>query len=416
MPWPLRQSSASQEIPLGPFVSSTDGSTAQTGLTIANTDIKLFKSGATSEANKNSGGATHIASGRYYAVLDATDTDTVGPMRVSVHVAGALPVWLDCQVLTANQFDSLVSGSDTLQVDVTQVNNVNAATTTAHFGVNVVQISTDSTAADNCEAFFDGTGYAGTNNVIPTVTSVTNAVSANVTQISGDTTAADNCELFFDGTGYNAANSTVGTVTSLTNGVNVTSISGDSAAADNAEAFFDGTGYAGTNNVIPTVTNVTNAVSANVTQISGDTTAADNAEAFFDGTGYAGTGNVIPTVTTVTNMVTANVTQISGDSTAADNMEAFYEGAFVTSSVSDATPAVGDFTGAVGLSATDDFYNGCVLAFTSGTNKGISRKVTDYTGASRTFTFAGTTGRADAAFTTAPANGDTFIIIGRIGS
>jgi hypothetical protein len=39
--------------------------------------------------------------------------------------------------------------------------------------VNVTKISGDSTAADNAEAFFDGTGYAGTNNVIPTVTTLT---------------------------------------------------------------------------------------------------------------------------------------------------------------------------------------------------------------------------------------------------
>lgn len=39
---------------------------------------------------------------------------------------------------------------------------------------NVTQISGDATAADNAEAFFDGTGYAGTNNVIPTVTTLTN--------------------------------------------------------------------------------------------------------------------------------------------------------------------------------------------------------------------------------------------------
>lgn len=44
-------------------------------------------------------------------------------------------------------------------------------------GANVVQISGDSTAADNAEAFFDGTGYAGTGNTIPTVTTVTNAVT-----------------------------------------------------------------------------------------------------------------------------------------------------------------------------------------------------------------------------------------------
>ncbi len=40
---------------------------------------------------------------------------------------------------------------------------------------NATHLSGDSTAADNAEAFFDGTGYAGTNNVIPTVTTLTNA-------------------------------------------------------------------------------------------------------------------------------------------------------------------------------------------------------------------------------------------------
>lgn len=105
--WFLRQSTASQEIPLGPFVDSTDGNTAETGLSIANTDVKLLKSGGTSESSKNSGGATHIAGGRYYCVLDATDTDTVGPLRVSCHVSGALAVWLDCCVLDEAVYDVL---------------------------------------------------------------------------------------------------------------------------------------------------------------------------------------------------------------------------------------------------------------------------------------------------------------------
>ena len=51
---------------------------------------------------------------------------------------------------------------------------------------NMTQISGDAVAADNAEAFFDGTGYAGTNNVIPTVTTVTNGVT-----ISGTITTLD---------------------------------------------------------------------------------------------------------------------------------------------------------------------------------------------------------------------------------
>lgn len=120
--WPLRHSTAGQEIPLGPFVDSTDGDTAETALTIANTDIKLQKNGATAEVNKNSGGATHLAGGRYYAVIDATDSDTLGPMRVSCHMAGALHVWLDCDVLIANVYDSRYS-TDKLQVHAVEISN-----------------------------------------------------------------------------------------------------------------------------------------------------------------------------------------------------------------------------------------------------------------------------------------------------
>lgn len=106
--FPLRYNTASQEIPLGPFLDSTDGNTQETGLTIANTDIKIWKSGATTEASKNSGGATHIANGRYYAVLDATDTDTVGPLRVACHPTGALAVQLLCVVLPQHIYDWLL--------------------------------------------------------------------------------------------------------------------------------------------------------------------------------------------------------------------------------------------------------------------------------------------------------------------
>lgn len=202
---PLKYNTASQEIPLGYFVDSTDGSTTETGLTIANTDIKLWKSGATTLANKNSGGATHISDGVYYAVLDATDCNTYGPMKIFVNVSGALPVILECLVMEADAYDALY-----------------AAAGTGHIEADAVQISGDATAANNAESFFDGTGYAGTNNVIPavttvtTTTNVTNQVTADVTAISGDSVAADNLELDYDGTGYAKANSTIGTTTTNT--------------------------------------------------------------------------------------------------------------------------------------------------------------------------------------------------------
>jgi len=115
----LKQSTAGQEVPLGYFLDSTDGNTEETALTINNTDIKLWKTGATTLASKNSGGATHISNGVYYATLDATDTNTLGSMVIFVHVTGSLSVKLDCMVLAANIYDSLIGGGDTLDVNTT---------------------------------------------------------------------------------------------------------------------------------------------------------------------------------------------------------------------------------------------------------------------------------------------------------
>jgi len=108
----LKQSTASQEVLLGPFLDDTDGKTAETALTIAETDIKIWKSGATSEVNKNTvGNATHIAAGRYYVVLDATDTDTVGMLEINIAVSGALPVQKRLYVLEEAVFDNVFGPS-----------------------------------------------------------------------------------------------------------------------------------------------------------------------------------------------------------------------------------------------------------------------------------------------------------------
>lgn len=139
----LRQSTASQEILLGRFVDSTDGNTEETGLTIANTDIKLWKEGATTLASKNSGGATHIANGLYYAVLDATDTDTLGKLEVHVHASGALAVKREYMVLPAMVYDSLVLGTDVFQADVAQWNGTNVASpATAGYPAVTIKVGT----------------------------------------------------------------------------------------------------------------------------------------------------------------------------------------------------------------------------------------------------------------------------------
>ena len=104
----LRQSTASQEITLGYFLDTTDGNTEETGLTIANTDIKLRKGGSTTLTNKNSGGATHISNGIYTSVLDANDTNTLGDLVIYCHPTGALATKLEYTVLPAASYDALI--------------------------------------------------------------------------------------------------------------------------------------------------------------------------------------------------------------------------------------------------------------------------------------------------------------------
>lgn len=102
----LRQSTASQTRLVGPFVDDTDFKSAETALTINNTDVKLSKNGGAS-ANKNSGGGTHIANGMYALTFDATDTGTVGELGFSILVSGALLVVGKFWVLEEAIYDSL---------------------------------------------------------------------------------------------------------------------------------------------------------------------------------------------------------------------------------------------------------------------------------------------------------------------
>ena len=136
----LKQSTAAT-IKLGAFVDDTDGKTAKTGLTISQADIRLSKNGGDFAQTNNATGATHDELGYYNVPLDTTDTDTLGRLLVAVSKSGALPVWQEFLIVKANVYDTLCS--------------------TDKLDVNVAEVSDDSTAADNLELMFDGTGYAG---------------------------------------------------------------------------------------------------------------------------------------------------------------------------------------------------------------------------------------------------------------
>jgi hypothetical protein len=154
----LKQSTAIT-LKIGPFLDETDGKTAETGLTIAQADVRLSKNGANIAQKNESTSCTHDELGIYGCPLDTTDTATLGRLQLFVHKSGALPVWHEFMVVPANVWDSMF-GADMLKVDIHAIDD-------------------DETAANNLESYCDGT----------------TPIPANAKQISDDATAADNLEL-----------------------------------------------------------------------------------------------------------------------------------------------------------------------------------------------------------------------------
>jgi len=190
----LRQSTASQEIPLGYFVDSVDGNTEETALTIANTDIKIWKTGATTLANKNSGGGTHISNGVYYAVLDATDTDTIGPLRAFIHVAGALAVKVDCVVLDEAVYDALFGTTALATATNITAGTITNVTTVNGLAANVITAAAVATGAIDADAIAADAitdAKVASDVTIASVTGAVGSVTGNVGgTVAGFTTAA----------------------------------------------------------------------------------------------------------------------------------------------------------------------------------------------------------------------------------
>lgn len=97
---------ANNEVFFAFFVDADDGTTELTGLSIANTDVRLRKYGASTFVNKNSGGLTYKSVGTYYGYFDSTDTSVAGPMDAMVWKTSALPVKMQFNVLTKSAWDA----------------------------------------------------------------------------------------------------------------------------------------------------------------------------------------------------------------------------------------------------------------------------------------------------------------------
>ncbi len=222
----LLKQSTSVTVKLGPFVDSTDGVTAETALTINQADVRLTKNGGNFAQCNASVGVSHDEYGWYNVPLDNTDTNTLGRLTIAIGVSGALPVFAAYLVVPANTYDALVSGTDSLEVDV-------------------VAISGDATAAINLESACDGTGYnLGGGAVVAasvsgSVASVTGAVGS-VTGAVGSVTAGVTVTTNNDKASYSLAADqsavTIGTCTT-----NTDMVSEPPTAAAIADAVWDET-------------------------------------------------------------------------------------------------------------------------------------------------------------------------------
>lgn len=96
-----------------------------------------------------------------------------------------------------------------------------------------------------------------------------------------------------------------------------------------------------------------------------------------------------------------NASHISGDSTAADRLEGLMDGVIVAQ-VNDAGATTTSFVADGFTEATNDHFNGRLITFISGALTGQQTDITDYVGATQTFTVT--------ALTEAPANDDFFVI------
>lgn len=144
----------SVDVPIGPFLDATDGVTPEGSLTITQPDIRLKKNGG-AWAQKNAAQTlSHEENGNYEVTLDATDTNTLGLLRLHVAESGALPVFEDFIVVPGPIYDWLIAGSATLDVNAASLSN--NALTAAAIASNAITDAKIATGAFTAAKFASG--------------------------------------------------------------------------------------------------------------------------------------------------------------------------------------------------------------------------------------------------------------------
>lgn len=112
----LKQSTA-QTVVIGPILDA-DGVAVTTAIV---TNISIAKNG--SAAPLTTEDLTHLANGYYTLALTTTNTNTLGILAVFANNTAMSMTVFRWNVIVAQVYDSLVSGTDLLQVDIQQLEN-----------------------------------------------------------------------------------------------------------------------------------------------------------------------------------------------------------------------------------------------------------------------------------------------------
>ncbi len=321
----LKQSTATT-ITLGPFLDDSDGKTAETGLTVGSIDVDIYKNTTKSDITATASGGNndmvHIANGHYSLELTSGNTDTLGRFMVTANIAGALPVWREFVVLPANVYDSLVAGSDALQVHANEITaNLITAAAIADNAIDAGALATSARDAI-ADAVWDEPAL-GHQLADPYTTGwLLHEAGSDWTELIADAVwdellaahaAAGSAGEALAGAGGGSSpeaiadavwdelmsgHTTPGTAgTKLTTASEGDLLNGSATAAANLKKVVDGTGLAMPNVTIGAVGSVNATVAANLVAIDGDAVLLDKLA------GLLGAG-VLGLVTTGTNTAT----------------------------------------------------------------------------------------------------------------
>ena len=146
----LKQSTA-YTFRIGPFVDDTDGKTAETGLTIEDSHIRVSKAGANFIDKNETTNAAHDEAGFYVVILDTTDTNTVGELQIAIHMSGALPVFKTFQVVETDIYAAIFADSATLAASVASILGDTGELQTDWANGGRLDLIIDATLADTAE-------------------------------------------------------------------------------------------------------------------------------------------------------------------------------------------------------------------------------------------------------------------------